>query len=269
MSTLTRTFRQAALLTAAAAIGLVVLWWANRPATFFDDRVYRVGVDHAPPFYYLEQGKPVRGMAVDVLNEVARRLDMRLQWVPTAGSLDEALETKKVDLWPVVSIRDERKHRLHLTEPWLENRFCLFSLAERNIWSAKDTAGKRIGHLRFPQTVALAERYLPAATLFPYDDRRSVVTAICEAKVEAGFVEARFVDTALSKRPPGCETAEFRVAVVDGATVQMAVAAHPDAAAAADWIRDEIAGMAVLLASQAGAFVTGQTIIIDGGVMAA
>ena len=31
----------------------------------------------------------------------------------------------------------------------------------------------------------------------------------------------------------------------------------------------EIAGMAVLLASQAGAFVTGQTIIIDGGVMAA
>ena len=32
---------------------------------------------------------------------------------------------------------------------------------------------------------------------------------------------------------------------------------------------DEIAGMAVLLASQAGAFVTGQTIIIDGGVMAA
>lgn len=32
---------------------------------------------------------------------------------------------------------------------------------------------------------------------------------------------------------------------------------------------DEIAGMAVLLASKAGAFVTGQTIIIDGGVMAA
>ncbi|MBL8547007.1 MAG: SDR family oxidoreductase [Hyphomonadaceae bacterium] len=31
---------------------------------------------------------------------------------------------------------------------------------------------------------------------------------------------------------------------------------------------DEIAGMAVLLASKAGAFVTGQTIIIDGGVMA-
>lgn len=32
---------------------------------------------------------------------------------------------------------------------------------------------------------------------------------------------------------------------------------------------DEIAGMAVLLASPAGAFVTGQTLIIDGGVMAA
>lgn len=32
---------------------------------------------------------------------------------------------------------------------------------------------------------------------------------------------------------------------------------------------DEIAGMAVLLASQAGAFLTGQTLIIDGGVMAA
>lgn len=31
---------------------------------------------------------------------------------------------------------------------------------------------------------------------------------------------------------------------------------------------DEIAGMAVLLASKAGAFLTGQTLIIDGGVMA-
>jgi NAD(P)-dependent dehydrogenase (short-subunit alcohol dehydrogenase family) len=31
---------------------------------------------------------------------------------------------------------------------------------------------------------------------------------------------------------------------------------------------DEIAGMAVFLASQAGAFTTGQTFIIDGGVMA-
>jgi NAD(P)-dependent dehydrogenase (short-subunit alcohol dehydrogenase family) len=31
---------------------------------------------------------------------------------------------------------------------------------------------------------------------------------------------------------------------------------------------DEIAGVAVLLASQAGAFITGQTIIADGGVMA-
>ena len=89
-------------------------------------------------------------MAVDVLNEVARRLDMRLQWVPTGGSLDEALETEKVDLWPVVSIRDERKHRLHLTEPWLENRFCLLSLAERNIWSPKDTAGKRVRHPPLP-----------------------------------------------------------------------------------------------------------------------
>lgn len=32
---------------------------------------------------------------------------------------------------------------------------------------------------------------------------------------------------------------------------------------------DEIAGMAVLLASKAGGFITGQTIVIDGGVMAA
>lgn len=32
---------------------------------------------------------------------------------------------------------------------------------------------------------------------------------------------------------------------------------------------DEIAGMAVLLASNAGGFITGQTIVIDGGVMAA
>ncbi len=32
---------------------------------------------------------------------------------------------------------------------------------------------------------------------------------------------------------------------------------------------DEIAGMAVLLASSAGGFITGQTLVIDGGVMAA
>jgi signal transduction histidine kinase/ActR/RegA family two-component response regulator len=183
-------------------------------------------------------------MAVDVFNEVAGRLGLRLEWVPTAGSLDQALETNKVDLWPVVSIREERRQRLHLTEPWLENRFCLLSLTERQIWATDGVKGKRVGHLRFPQTIAMAERFLASSTLIPFDVRRDVITAVCEGKVDAGFVEARYVDTALSKRPQGCETADLRVSIVNGATVPMGIAAHHSASATAERMRSEIARMA-------------------------
>ena len=220
------------------------IWLATSPPPFIENRTYRVGVDHAPPYYLLEAGKPVRGMAVDVFNEAAHRLGMQLEWVPTGGSLDEALETEKVDLWPVVSIRAERRQRLHLTEAWLENRFCLLSLAERNMWRPADTEGKRVGHLRFPQTIATAERFLTSATLIPYEARRDVVISVCEGRVDAGFVEARYVDTALAKRPPGCESANLRVSVVEGATVPMGIASNRHSATAADHIREQIAEMA-------------------------
>src|ERR1051326_8662017 len=47
-------------------------------------------------------------MSVDVIKEAARRNGIRLRWVWAPEGPDRALSARKVDLWPLFSIRPER-----------------------------------------------------------------------------------------------------------------------------------------------------------------
>src|SRR3954471_5738751 len=89
------------VLTGVLAVGVLTYFvWPSRD---FSTRVYVVGVDHSPPYYWVEPNGTVRGMAVDVFEEAARRLGMHLKWKPSTQSLDTLLQNHGVDLWPVVS----------------------------------------------------------------------------------------------------------------------------------------------------------------------
>ena len=84
-------------------------------------RTYRIGFESEPPFHFPDaEGKPA-GLAVDILNEAARRTGIRLQWVFGARSSEMELRSGGVDLWPIMTIREERRPYLYFTDPYRES----------------------------------------------------------------------------------------------------------------------------------------------------
>ena len=77
-----------------------LLFWheVSRRRNVFD-RTYRVGADHSPPYTLLAPDGSMKGLAVDILNEAARRRGIHLKWVPVTTTLDESIARGVVDMW--------------------------------------------------------------------------------------------------------------------------------------------------------------------------
>jgi diguanylate cyclase (GGDEF)-like protein/PAS domain S-box-containing protein len=201
----------------------------------------RVGVDQSPPFYSINADGSVRGLAVDVLNEAARRRNIRLIWTPLHDTpIDDALSRRIVQLWPLVGPTPERKNHFFLSKPWLESDYILVSLGEHPIFTPAEAAGQVVAHARLRSTTAIAQHYLSKSRLLVKPFRADALQSLCNGEAVATLVETRVLDAILLARPAGCETADFHIATIQGATSPLSIAAVPEISAAAAALRDEI-----------------------------
>ena len=104
---------------------LVVLAWTAVWQPRVEDRTYRIGFENSPPIHFIGRDGQATGLAVNLVAEAARRRGIRLQWLVERESSEVALKSKKVDLWPMMTIRPERKGVVYITEPYSEGEFCL------------------------------------------------------------------------------------------------------------------------------------------------
>jgi len=231
------------LIASAAAIagGMFLLnWYTHR----VPDRVYRIGADNAPPYYVIGEDGRVRGFAVDVLNEAARRRHIRLQWVIASGPT-RALRAGYVDLWPLLAPNQERLPRCYFTRPWIQNYYALMSLQSKDLAAPTDAADARVAVAKLPKrALALARQYFPHAQIMVESDNAAMLKSVCSGKADAAWAESRYLSEMLLARPAGCETARFSVHVVPAAVVRSGIAALPEAAPAADSLRAGISDMA-------------------------
>ena len=223
----------------AIAGGLYVSnWYAHR----VPDRVYRVGADNAPPYYMIAGDGTVRGFAVDVLNEAARLRGIRLRWVPSANP--RTLFSGEVDMWPLLASTPQRRKRLYFTEPWLNNYYALMSLESHEAITPAQTDHRRVAVMKLPTIEDLAHQFLPQARLMFFDDSLAMVQAVCAGDADVAFAESRYLQETLLRRPAGCESARFAFHAVPSAVVKASIAAAPDAAPAADSLREGISELA-------------------------
>lgn len=206
--------------------------------------VITVGVDHTPPFYLVEPDGSVRGLAVDVLNEAARRRGIRLLWKPLRDiPLDDALDRRMAQIWPLVGETEARRKRFFLTKPWLESDYILVSLRSRPVRSPAEAAGSVVAHARLRFTALVASRYLAASRLTVKLLREEAVQSVCKGEAVAALVESRVLDAILLARPAGCESAAFNIAAIPGASTPLAIISVPETARAARALRDEITAL--------------------------
>jgi L-cystine transport system substrate-binding protein len=111
--------------------------------------VMRVGFEGAyPPFNFLNEQKQFDGFDVDVANDIARRLGIRVEFVATQfealiGGLD-------ADKWDIViaqmSITDQRKKQVDFTDPYVvTGGVIIVRNGESGYTTLADLKGKRVG----------------------------------------------------------------------------------------------------------------------------
>jgi diguanylate cyclase (GGDEF)-like protein/PAS domain S-box-containing protein len=224
---------------AAAAI-LAGLWYSSQRSQPVS-AVVRVGVDHSPPYYIIRPDGSVEGLAIDVLNEAARRRGIHLVWKPLHDiPLDDALKNGIVDMWPLVGTTAERKSRFFLSKPWLESEYVLASLRENPVRNPNEAAGKVVAHARLKFTGIVAQHYLARSQILVKHLRSDAIQSVCTGEAAAVLVESHMLDAIMLTRPPGCETANFQVSSLAGATTPLSIMAVPAFRDAAKALRDEI-----------------------------
>ena len=227
----------------AAVAVLAGIWFAflRKPPI---PRIIRVGVDQSPPYYNIKRDGSVEGLAVDVLNEAARRRKIHLVWKPLHDiPVDDAMKSGIVDMWPLLGSTAARKASFFLSQPWLESQYVLASLREDPVRNPAEAAGKVVAHARLKFTAIVAAQYLSRSRIIVKHLRDEAIQAVCKGEASAVLVESHVLDAMLLTRPPGCETANFQVSSLVGAMTPLSIAAVPAAGPAARALRDEITAL--------------------------
>jgi len=203
-------------------------------------RPLRIGFEQNPPVQIRTDGG-YSGLAVETVNEAAKRAGVRLQWIETGTSSDEAFQRGAVDLWPLMADLPDRRKRLHISRPWLHSNHVLLLRADAR--SLDRGFSGRIALVKMPLHARLARELYPKAQLAQFPDSEEVVSQVCTGASSGGFLEGRVAATALRDKPAECASVALRFQVLPATTVEAGVASTFEAAGAADAIRRQMGTM--------------------------
>ena len=226
-----------------AVMAAAVLGWMASRHSKLSDRIYRIGFENQAPLHFLtSDGKPA-GLAVDLINEGARRLGIRLQWQLEPESAEAALKSKKVDLWPMMTIRPERKGIVYITDPYHEDVVILIVRRDSPYKRLEDLQHSSISYDGTPLDLRLLHSRLPDARLSVIDAPKERLEAVCRQRVDAAyFDEYTAVTTLLDDIACGGQGLRFiQVPELNG---RLGVGSTFEARPVADAIRKEIGNMA-------------------------
>lgn len=99
------------------------------------------------PMGFKNESGEVVGFDVDLANAVAKKLNKKVKFQPIDWSMKETeLNNGNIDLiWNGYSITDERKQKVEFSKPYLNNTQVIVTLANSNIKTKADLAGKKVG----------------------------------------------------------------------------------------------------------------------------
>ncbi len=226
-----------------AVVFATVLGWMGIRRQQVADRVYRIGFDNQPPQHYIgEDGKPT-GLAVELIGEAARRRGIRLQWLLEPESSEIALKTKKVDLWPMMTIRPERKGIVYITDPYRENAACLIVRGESTYTRLEDLRNASVSYDGSPLDLRMLQPLIPNARFSVIESPKQRLEAVCEQHFDAAYFDEYTAITTLLD-DISCGGQRLRIISHPDLNGLLGVGATFEARPAADAIREEIGAMA-------------------------
>lgn len=222
------------LLTVSAIFLGLLLFFFLRPGRRARQETYRIGYRENPP-YMLEgnDGRP-GGLAVEVVQEAARRSGIQLEWVLFRGLNFQFMEKGAGDLWPLADSHDSQGYGV--TRPWIRDSFSLITNPDR-----KATA--RIAVNDHPRTQALLRASMPGVIPIPSAGAAAAVEKLCTGAADGAFANARVAYQLLLRRPAACAGAALHLQSLPETTIPLGIMFQPRARNAAERLREAIDGM--------------------------
>jgi ABC-type amino acid transport substrate-binding protein len=112
-----------------------------------EEGVIRVGSDiDFPPFEFIEDGE-IKGFDVDLMEEVATRLDLEVEWIDAAfDTILAQLAGGEFDVViSAVTITEERAQTVDFSDPYFEATQALLVGPDSDIGGVDDLAGAQVG----------------------------------------------------------------------------------------------------------------------------
>ncbi|MFO1446864.1 MAG: transporter substrate-binding domain-containing protein [Opitutaceae bacterium] len=219
------------------AVLVIILGWCGQGCAPSDvSREYTIGFGNDLPLHFRgESGRP-QGLAVELVQEAARRKGIRLRWVPGTG-----FNQRTMDFWVLMTVRPERSLTVHLTDPYLQSESCFIVPADGRVRRLEDLTGARIGLVNYAVHRDNISRYFPAAVPVPLGNSQEALAKLSSGEVDAAFINQYAVLTALLRE--GTRVG-LRILPAEIPTAELALASTFATAHVADEIRDEMRAMA-------------------------
>jgi two-component system, cell cycle sensor histidine kinase and response regulator CckA len=232
--------RRTVAIVGVAALGGLAYWYFANPLPPISHRTLRIGWENVPPVQ-IRTSDGYAGLAVDTIREAAKRAHIKLEWVETGTSSDEAFQKGLVDLWPLMADLPDRRKRVHFTRPWLHSGHTMLVRAGSPV-PEKEFAG-RIAIFRMPLHMRLLREEYPSAQVVPFTELSAVLKAVCSDAAAGAYMELRAAMNALRDKPAECAAVDLRAHMVPDQTLQLAIASTFESAGAAELLRSEITGL--------------------------
>jgi len=160
----------------------------------FDDQFVPMGFKN-------ESGETV-GFDIDLANAVAKKLNKKVKFQPIDWSMKETeLSNGNIDLiWNGYSITDERKQKVEFSKAYLNNTQVIVTLADSNVKTKADLAGKKVGAQNGSTAVDAVEaeenvlKSFDGGKLVTFDDNNAALMDL-----EAKRLDAIVVDEILAR----------------------------------------------------------------------
>src|SRR5438270_4077709 len=184
----------------AIAVFVGIALFNDRPASVPTGPL-RIGFENNPPVQ-IRTTAGFSGLSVEIVTDAAKRAGIKLHWVETGTSSDEAFRKGLVDLWPLMVDRPDRRKYVHFAPPYMHSGHVLV-LLDRTPAPNRDFEG-RIAVFRLPLHVQQVRSVYPKAQIVQIPELHDVLKQLCTGKAAAAFFEARAAQGELRERPPDC-----------------------------------------------------------------
>ncbi|MDI3534695.1 MAG: polar amino acid transport system substrate-binding protein [Thermosediminibacterales bacterium] len=163
------------------------------------------GLDDAfPPFGFRNDKNELVGFDIELGNEIAKKLGVEMEWVPTQWSgVILSLKSKKFDIiMSGMSITDERKKEVNFTEPYIATGQVLVIKSDNNLIKSKDDLKDKVVGTQLGSTGEEAAKKLEGLKeLKTYDGYPEAFNDLDIGRLDAVVVDEITAQHYMAKRP--------------------------------------------------------------------